>query len=154
MRWSNGRWKNTVHRVSEPSHWNEQGLQGLHFDDTAERRGSGIEAIPERYSVAWFSAPDPATVVEALSCCRRDQARRKPIHAGDHVRRKRSAMSPDMYECVQLRDNATNKNCVDTSANCCFTFRTMHAGPFFIEHSAGFPKLLGLSFCLLLCLLP
>ena len=90
MRWSNGRWKNTVHRVSEPPRWKQPGLHG--FDDTAERGGGGMEMIPERYSIAYFSVPDPATVVEALSCCCGDQAPRKPIHTGDYLRRKRSAM--------------------------------------------------------------
>jgi isopenicillin N synthase-like dioxygenase len=93
MRWSNGRWKNTVHRVSEPPHWKEQGLQGSKFNDTAERGGGSVEAIPERYSIAYFSAPDPATVVEALPCCCRDQAPRwKPVIAGEYLRRKRAAM--------------------------------------------------------------
>jgi len=75
MRWSNGRWKNTVYRVSEPPYWKEQGLQGLNYNDTAER--SNMEAIPERYSIAYFSAPDPATVVKAL-----------PGYCGDQVLRK------------------------------------------------------------------
>lgn len=79
MRWSNGHWKNTIHRVSEPPHWKDQG---------------SADAIPERYSIAYFSAPDPATVVEALPCCCGDQApkRWKSVNAGDYLRRKRAAL--------------------------------------------------------------
>lgn len=51
MRWSNGRWKNTVHRVSEPLHWKEQGLQGSNPHDIPERGGGGVEMITERYSI-------------------------------------------------------------------------------------------------------
>lgn len=93
IRWSNGRWKNTVHRVSEPPAWKEQGLQDLKCNDTTERASGNVEAIPERYSIAYFSAPDPATVIEALPCCYGDQAQRwKPINAGEYLRRKRAAM--------------------------------------------------------------
>lgn len=49
-----------------------------------------MEAVPERYSVACFSAPDPTTVVEALRCCCRTQPSRwKPINAGEYLRKKR-----------------------------------------------------------------
>jgi isopenicillin N synthase-like dioxygenase len=86
IRWSNGRWKNAVHRVSEPPRWKEQGLQGSKINDILRRDGGGIETIPERYSIAYFSALDPATVVEPLSCCCRDQAPKKPINDGEYVR--------------------------------------------------------------------
>ena len=93
MRWSNGRWKNTVHRVSEPQHWKDQGLPVSKSKNTAEKRGGSAEAIPERYSIAYFGAPDPATVVEALPCCCGDQAPRwKPVNAGEYLRSKRAAM--------------------------------------------------------------
>lgn len=71
MRWSNGRWKNTVHRVSEPPHQSkEQGLQNSSFSKSPERNVGGVdEMIPERYSVAFFGVPDPATIVEALPGC-------------------------------------------------------------------------------------
>ncbi len=93
MRWSNGRWKNTVHRVSEPPHWKEQDLQGSKLSETTRSgRGNG-DVIPERYSIACFSAPDPATTVQALPCCCKDQASRwKPINAGEYLCGKRMAM--------------------------------------------------------------
>ena len=51
MKWSNGRWKNTVHRVSEPPHWKDQVLQSSKCSDTAERISGSADAIPERYSM-------------------------------------------------------------------------------------------------------
>lgn len=93
MRWSNGRWKNTVHRVSEPPRWKEQGLQGPNCNDTADGNSVSMEAVPERYSVAYFSAPDPATVIEALRCCCENQPPRwKPINAGEYLRKKKAAI--------------------------------------------------------------
>lgn len=83
MRWTNGRWKNTVHRVSEPprSVKIDQGT-----DDT--------EMIPERYSLAFFSYPDAQTIVEPLaSCCNNQKPKRwGPINAGEYLLTKRAAL--------------------------------------------------------------
>ena len=93
MRWSNGRWKNTVHRVSEPPNWKDQSLQALDSGDAAESGSGGLDAIPERYSIACFGVPDPTTVVEALpGCCRERAARWEPVDAGEYLRRKRAVM--------------------------------------------------------------
>jgi isopenicillin N synthase-like dioxygenase len=75
MRWTNGRWKNAVHRVL---------MNGVEAGDTA----------PERQSVAFFSFPDSETSVEALStCCSEDSPRIwKPLNAGEYLRRKRGAL--------------------------------------------------------------
>ena len=77
MRWSNGRWKNTVHRVVEPPN--------------SEKAGD--EMTPARYSIPFFASPDPATVVEALPGCWSEEVpkRWKAISAGDYLRRKRQA---------------------------------------------------------------
>ena len=93
MKWSNGRWKNTVHRVSGPHRWKDQGSQDSNFQNTAEERGGGVETIPERFSIACFGAPDPSTIVKALPCCCGDEAPRwKPVDAGEYLRGKRAAM--------------------------------------------------------------
>ena len=94
MRWSNGRWKNTIHRVSEPPLWKEQGLQGSKCNDTGDRSNDSGKLIPERYCTAYCSSPDPATVVEPLPRGYGDQLPRrwKPINAGEYLRRKRAAM--------------------------------------------------------------
>jgi isopenicillin N synthase-like dioxygenase len=50
-RWSNGRWRSTVHRVVAPP-------------------GAGLEGVcPARYSVPFFATADPDTVIEALPGC-------------------------------------------------------------------------------------
>ena len=79
MRWSNGRWKNTVHRVVEPP-------------GSSESNGDGT--TPARYSIPFFAAPDSATVVEALPGCWSEEVpkRWKAISAGDYLRRKREAL--------------------------------------------------------------
>ena len=52
------------------------------------------EAVPERYSLAYFSAPDPATVIEALRCCccETKPPRWKPIDAGEYLGKKKAAI--------------------------------------------------------------
>jgi isopenicillin N synthase-like dioxygenase len=50
-RWSNGRWKSTVHRVVAPP----------------EREPGDV--CPPRYSVPFFATADPETVIEALPGC-------------------------------------------------------------------------------------
>jgi len=80
MRWSNGRWKNTIHRVSEPPH--------------RASEGGMDKMIPERYSIAFFSDPDPTAVVEALPGCWNDEVPKRwgPIEAGEYLRRKTAAI--------------------------------------------------------------
>jgi isopenicillin N synthase-like dioxygenase len=50
--------------------------------------------IPERYSVAFFSFPDAATIVEPLPTCCSEQAPKKwsPINAGEYLLKKRTAI--------------------------------------------------------------
>ncbi|MCJ1224383.1 hypothetical protein MMC12_001028 [Toensbergia leucococca] len=95
MRWSNGRWKNTVHRVSEPpSPSKEQALGG--FDSSRSQELSNVarsDTTPARYSIPFFAAPDPATMVEALPGCWSEHSpkRWKSINAGQYLRKKREA---------------------------------------------------------------
>ena len=90
MRWSNALWKNTVHRVSEPPQWKGRGSK---INDAVEGSCDSGEAVPERYSIACFGAPDPTTVVEALpGCCENQAPRWKPINAGEYLHRKIAAM--------------------------------------------------------------
>lgn len=78
MRWTNSRWRNTVHRVSEPPNRAKQN-EGM---------------IPERFSIAFFGTPDPATVIEPLSCCCNDEAPKRwgPLNAGEYLHKKGAAM--------------------------------------------------------------
>jgi isopenicillin N synthase-like dioxygenase len=83
MRWTNGRWKNTVHRVSEPPRSVKTEL-GEEIDDSEE--------IVERYSIAFFGFPDAATIVEPLSTCCSDERPKRwgPISAGEYLLKKRA----------------------------------------------------------------
>ena len=86
MRWTNGRWKNTVHRVSEPPR--------SVSNKAAEEIDNLGEIIPERYSIAFFSFPDAATMVEPLPKCCSDQKPKRwgPINAGEYLLKKRAVI--------------------------------------------------------------
>lgn len=87
MRWSNGRWKNTVHRVSLPPRPNKDSK------DVENVSEEGDESIPERYSIGCFSSPDPNTTVAPYSsCCQSEPAKWKPINAGEFLQKKRAAI--------------------------------------------------------------
>jgi isopenicillin N synthase-like dioxygenase len=96
MRLSNGRWKNTVHRVLEPP----SPLKGQVLDEPNVPKthgmndGSADDITPARYSIPFFAVPDPATIVEALPGCWSEEVpkRWKPISAGDYLRKKSKAM--------------------------------------------------------------
>jgi len=93
MRWSNGRWKNTIHRVMEPpSSLKEQASDD--FESPKAPRisdGGANDMTPARYSIPFFAAPDPATIVEALPGCWSESVPKKwkAISAGAYLRRKR-----------------------------------------------------------------
>lgn len=93
MRWSNGRWRNAIHRVSKPSNQHSQSSR-----DTSSNHGTTVEdsteVIPERYSIAFFSSPDYDTTVEALPGCVTEQnpSRWRPLNVGEYMRSKRTAM--------------------------------------------------------------
>jgi len=96
MRWSNGRWKNTVHRVSEPpSSAREHVLDKSNNSGGQEENGvSATDMIPARYSIPFFASPDLETIVEALPGCWSEEVpkRWKPVSAGDYLRKKREGM--------------------------------------------------------------
>ncbi|GME51075.1 hypothetical protein GTA08_BOTSDO04024 [Neofusicoccum parvum] len=62
-RWSNGRWKSTVHRVGAPP------VERLRERGAVEKPGEGEEVCRARYSIPFFSAPDDETLIEALPGC-------------------------------------------------------------------------------------
>ena len=89
MKWTNGRWRNTVHRVSEPPRHMDRTSRNSKIND---RGSEDVGDIAERYSTAYFIAPDPTTVVETFSCCWGDQTPSKSINVGEFLSRKRTQM--------------------------------------------------------------
>ena len=96
MRWSNGRWRNTIHRVVEPPLL----LQGMVVNKSNASSNTRADAetpddiSPARYSIPLSATPDPETIVQALPGCWNEEVpkRWKPIRAGDYLRRKRESM--------------------------------------------------------------
>jgi isopenicillin N synthase-like dioxygenase len=56
-RWSNGRWRSTVHRVVAPPM------------DERRSEEEGEVVLKARYSIPFFATADPKTVIEALPGC-------------------------------------------------------------------------------------
>jgi isopenicillin N synthase-like dioxygenase len=76
-RWSNGRWKSTVHRVGLPA-----GGAG------------GKEVVPERFSVPFFATADMETVIEALPGCWGEGKPKlhEPVTAWDYLQMRMKAL--------------------------------------------------------------
>lgn len=64
-RWSNGRWRSTVHRVVAPP-----------VDEEKLKEGRE-EVLKARYSIPFFATADPETVIEALPGCWDEEERPK-----------------------------------------------------------------------------
>lgn len=97
MRWSNGRWKNTIHRVTGPSSLPMQEVPTTPDNPRTigSHAGSPEDITPGRYSIPFFASPDPEVMIEALpGCWSQDVPKRwKPINTGEFLRRKREAIS-------------------------------------------------------------
>ena len=92
MRWSNGRWKNTIHRVVEPpTHLREM---ELNEPDASSNAGADSQASdtmsPARYSIPFSAHPDPGTMVNALPGCWNEGLPKKwgPLNVDKYRRRK------------------------------------------------------------------
>lgn len=92
MRWTNGQWRNAIHRVSKPPCPTKNPALG-ESDQQSALQGSGIEVVPERHSIALFVEPDPEAIVEALPGCWNEDVPKiwKPIPVGDYLQKKKSS---------------------------------------------------------------
>lgn len=81
MRWTNGRWPNVVHRVSEPPP----------SESAPGHEDNGPWLVPERYSIAFFSFPDADVNVEPIRSCYDDNNPKRwgALNAGKYRRKKR-----------------------------------------------------------------
>ncbi|KAF2755964.1 Clavaminate synthase-like protein [Pseudovirgaria hyperparasitica] len=80
MRWTNGRWPSTVHRVTWPPGFRDTQDSGMQTD------------TPERFSIAFFSFPDYEVDIEPLENCRSQQQPRRwknSLNAGEYLLKKR-----------------------------------------------------------------
>ncbi|KAJ4350626.1 hypothetical protein N0V95_004585 [Ascochyta clinopodiicola] len=80
-RWSNERWKSTVHRVVAPP-------------------GGGEGMLPDRYSIPFFATADPETVIEALpGCWDAENPKKYPsVTAWEYVQMRMATLYKDAEE--------------------------------------------------------
>ncbi|KAH0559112.1 hypothetical protein GP486_004324 [Trichoglossum hirsutum] len=68
MRWTNDRWRSTVHQVGAPPTAPRNALSNA--DGVVEGEGEDSKVIcPPRYSIPFFATPDPDVLIECLPGC-------------------------------------------------------------------------------------
>ena len=84
-RWSNDRWKSTVHRVVAPTARNQDVVTAI---------------VPDRYSIPFFAAPNPATLIEALPGCwdEKNSKNYQSVTAWEYVQKRMAALYEDAKE--------------------------------------------------------
>jgi isopenicillin N synthase-like dioxygenase len=82
-RWSNDRWKSSVHRVGLPAAL-----------ENATRDGGRGLVVPDRYSIPVFATPNMDTVIDALPGCWNQEKPKKyePVTAWGYVQMRMAAL--------------------------------------------------------------
>ena len=101
-RWSNDRWRSTVHRVGLPppsaSAVAKSRIPGPGVNTEGERMGRVVEEaeiVPDRYSIPFFATANMEAVIEALPGCWDDVERPKkyePVTAWGYVQMRMAAL--------------------------------------------------------------
>lgn len=83
-RWSNDRWRSTVHRVGLPPG----------FGGEKARVDGGEEMVPDRYSIPFFATANMDAVIEALPGCWDEERPKKyePVTAWGYVQMRMAAL--------------------------------------------------------------
>lgn len=88
-RWSNERWRSTVHRVGVPSASEVLSSGGVLNNSKYDR------VVPDRYSIPFFATADMDTVIEALPGCWDEEGNKKkfePVTAWGYVQMRMKAL--------------------------------------------------------------
>lgn len=92
-RWTNARWRSAVHRVGEPPKLGEKARPKRSVENADNEE---MTIVPERFSIPFFSLPDPETIVEVLPGTWSAERPKKwgTLKVQEYLRKKRGEINP------------------------------------------------------------